>query len=70
LLRIDIDWHASYRHLLESLYDRLIPGGVLLLDDYGHYLGARRAVDEFRRERGIHLPLMRVDYSCRMMIKP
>ena len=70
LLRIDTDWHASYAHLLEFLYDRLVPGGVLLLDDYGHFLGARRAVDEFRRKRGIHQPLLRVDYSCRMMIKP
>jgi hypothetical protein len=70
LLRIDTDWHASYTHLLEQLYDRLVPGGVLLLDDYGHFLGARRAVDDFRRKRGIHLPLLRVDYSCRLMIKP
>lgn len=70
LLRIDTDWYESYRHLLGTLYDRLVPGGVLLLDDYGHMLGAKRAVDEFRRERGIHAPLLRVDYSCRMMIKP
>lgn len=69
LLRIDTDWYASYRHLLEALYDRLSPGGVLLLDDYGHMLGARRAADEFRRSRAIHLPLLRVDYSCRLMIK-
>jgi hypothetical protein len=69
LLRIDTDWHASYTHLLNSLYDRIVPGGVLLLDDYGHFLGARRAVDEFRQRRAIHLPLLRVDYSCRMMIK-
>ena len=70
LLRIHTDWHASYAHLLEFLDDRLVPGGVLLLDDYGHFLGARRAVDEFRRKRGIHQPLLRVDYSCRLMIKP
>jgi O-methyltransferase len=70
LLRIDTDWYESYRHLLAHLYERLVPGGVLLLDDYGHMLGAKRAVDEFRRERGVHTPLLRVDYSCRMMIKP
>jgi hypothetical protein len=70
LLRIDTDWYCSYRHLLDTLYDKLVPGGVLLLDDYGHMLGARRAVDEFRRERGIYTPLLRVDYSCRLMIKP
>lgn len=70
LLRIDTDWYESYRHLLGSLYDRLVPGGILILDDYGHMLGAKRATDEFRRERRIHQPLLRVDYSCRMMIKP
>ncbi|WP_439579732.1 TylF/MycF/NovP-related O-methyltransferase [Elioraea sp.] len=70
LLRIDTDWYDSYRHLLRTLYDRLVPGGVLLLDDYGHMLGAKRAVDEFRQERGIRQPLLRVDYSCRMMLKP
>jgi hypothetical protein len=69
LLRIDTDWHASYVHLLDHLYDRLVPGGVLLLDDYGHFLGARKAVDDFRRERGLHAPLLRLDYSCRVMIK-
>jgi hypothetical protein len=70
LLRIDTDWHASYVHLLDALYDRVVPGGVLLFDDYGHFLGARQAVDDFRRARGIHQPLVRIDYSCRMMIKP
>lgn len=70
LLRIDTDWYQSYRHLLGSLYDRLVPGGILILDDYGHMLGARRATDEFRQERRIRQPLLRVDYSCRMMIKP
>lgn len=69
LLRIDTDWYASYAHLLDTLYDRIVPGGVLLLNDYGHMLGARRAVDEFRHKRGIHLPMLRVDYSCRLMIK-
>lgn len=70
LLRIDTDWHASYAHLLGTLYDRVVSGGVLLFDDYGHFLGARQAVDDFRRARGIYQPLVRIDYSCRMMIKP
>ena len=69
LLRIDTDWYASHRHLLHALYDRVVPGGVVIFDDYGHFTGAKRAVDEFRAERGIVTPLIRVDYSCRMMIK-
>ena len=69
LLRIDTDWYASYRHILVHLYDRVVPGGVVIFDDYGHFGGARKAVDEFRAQRGITSPLMRADYSCRVMIK-
>ncbi len=69
LLRIDTDWYASYRHVLHELYDRVVPGGVVIFDDYGHFIGARRAIEEFRAERRITAPLLRVDYSCRMMIK-
>jgi O-methyltransferase len=69
VLRIDTDWYASYRHVLRELYDRVVPGGVVIFDDYGHFRGARQAVDEFRAERRITAPLLRIDYSCRMMIK-
>ena len=47
LLRLDTDWYESTRHELEHLYDRLSPGGVLILDDYGDWEGARQATDEF-----------------------
>jgi O-methyltransferase len=47
VLRLDTDWYASTRHELEHLYPRLVPGGVLLLDDYGYWDGARRATEEF-----------------------
>lgn len=69
LLRIDTDWHSSYKHALPYLYDRVVRGGVIIFDDYGHFLGARKAVDEFIAERAIASPLVRVDYSCRLMIK-
>lgn len=70
VLRIDTDWHASIAHTLEHLYPRLSSGGVLIVDDYGHLSGARLAVDEYlaRLERA---PLLvRVDYSCRLAVKP
>jgi O-methyltransferase len=60
LLRLDTDWYESTRHELEHLYDRLQPGGVLVLDDYGHWEGARQAVDEFlaeTRERLLLVPM-------------
>lgn len=67
LLRLDTDWYESTRHELEHLYPRLARAGVLILDDYGHWDGARRAVDEyFAREP---LLLTRVDYACRVVVK-
>ena len=69
LLRIDTDWYASYKHILEALYDRVVPGGLVIFDDYGQFKGARRAVDDFIAVRKITSPLLRVDFSCRMLIK-
>lgn len=48
LLRLDTDWYESTRHELVHLWPRLEQGGVLILDDYGWWDGARRAVDEYR----------------------
>jgi len=70
LLRLDTDWYESTRHELEHLYPRLRPGGVLILDDYGFWRGARDAVDEYLREQGVQLLLNRVDDCGRMAIKP
>jgi len=67
LLRLDTDWYESTRISLEVLYPRLSVGGVCILDDYGHWEGARVAVDEFF---GDHRPLMhQIDYSGRIFMK-
>ncbi|MCA9105069.1 MAG: class I SAM-dependent methyltransferase [Planctomycetales bacterium] len=68
LLRLDTDWYESTRHELEHLMPRLSPGGVLIIDDYGHWQGCRRAVDEYLSEHGLHLLLHRIDYTGRMAI--
>jgi predicted O-methyltransferase YrrM len=47
VLHIDGDWYESVKACLESLYDKVVPGGVIQLDDYGYWQGARKAVDEF-----------------------
>jgi hypothetical protein len=70
LLRLDTDWYASTRHELEHLYPLLVPGGVLIIDDYGHYAGARKATDEFFRSQAHGILLCRVDYSGRIAVKP
>ena len=67
LLRLDTDWHSSTAHELEHLYPLLAAGGVLIIDDYGHFQGARKAVDEYFAENPILLT--RVDYTGRMGTK-
>ena len=69
LLRLDTDWYESTRHEMIHLFPRLCVGGVLILDDYGHWLGARRAVDEYLREHNVPLFLQKIDYSGRYAVK-
>ncbi|MFE2988233.1 TylF/MycF/NovP-related O-methyltransferase [Streptomyces sp. NPDC059262] len=69
ILRLDTDWYASTKHELDHLYDRLVPGGVLLIDDYGYWQGSRQAVDEFMEKRGERLLLLRMDEG-RIAVKP
>lgn len=68
LLRLDTDWYKSTKHELETLYPRLVPGGVLIIDDYGHFQGAREAVDEYFGDCGPFL--VRTDYTSRVAVKP
>jgi hypothetical protein len=70
VLHIDGDWYESVKVCLDSLYDKVVPSGVIQLDDYGYWKGARKAVDEFIEQRGIQAPLQRLDYSGRFLIKP
>jgi hypothetical protein len=67
LLRLDTGWYASTRHELEHLYPRLAVGGVLIVNDYGHYRGSRKAVDECLN--GHRIFLQRLDYSARLAVK-
>jgi O-methyltransferase len=69
LLRLDTDWYASTKHELEHLYPRLVDGGVLIVDDYGHYEGARRAVDEYFAASGEPVLLNRIDYTGRIAVR-
>jgi hypothetical protein len=68
LLRLDTDWYESTAHELAHLYPRLASGGVLIIDDYGHWDGARRAVDEYF-STGEPILLTRIDYTGRMGVK-
>ena len=70
LLHIDADWYDSVKLCLERFYDSVQPGGYVVIDDYGHWEGCRRAIDEFLRDRGIDITLTRVDYTGRYFLKP
>ena len=69
LLRLDTDWYQSTIHELTHLYPRLSPRGIVIIDDYGHFKGAREAVDEYFHEKKIVPFLHRIDYSGRLIIK-
>ena len=69
LLRLDTDWYESTKHELEHLFPRLVKHGVLIIDDYGHWQGARKAVDEYFADNKIPILLSRVDYTGRVAIK-
>ena len=69
ILRLDTDWYESTRHELVHLFPRLVPGGVLIIDDYGDWEGSRKAVDEYLEENGLPIFLSRID-SARLAIVP
>lgn len=66
LLRLDTDWYESTKHELIHLFPRISPGGVIIIDDYGHWQGARKAVDEYIKEKKIKILLNRIDYTGRI----
>ena len=70
LLHIDADWYDSVKLCLERFYDQVSPGGYVVIDDYGHWEGCRRAVDEFLASRSVGVPLTVVDYTGRYFQKP
>ena len=70
LLRLDTDWYESTRHELEHLYPRLSSGGILIIDDYGHWRGSRKATDEYIEKYAPSLFLNRIDYTGRIALKP
>lgn len=64
LLRLDGDWHESTRVCLEHLYDQLVPGGFLIIDDYGCFSGCTKATDDFFAARGERPTFVDVDGEC------
>lgn len=69
LLRLDTDWYESTAHEFRHLYHRLASGGVLILDDYEWWQGAKQATDEFLAEAEAKLLLVRMG-DGRIAVKP
>ena len=69
LLRLDTDWYESTYHELNHLFPRLSPHGVLIIDDYGWWKGAKQATDQYFEENNIQILLNRIDSSGRMGLK-
>ena len=70
LLRLDTDWYKSTAYELEILYPKVVPGGIVVVDDYGHFKGARKAVDEYFSKTETFPLFCRADYTGRIMVKP
>ncbi len=68
LLRLDTDWYESTLHEMKHLYPKLVSRGVLIIDDYGHWQGARQAIDEYFLTTS-PLLLNRIDYTGRIAVK-
>jgi len=69
LLRLDTDWYESTKLELQVLYPILENQGILLIDDYGHWAGAKEAVDEYFAAKNYRPLLQAIDYTARLVIK-
>jgi O-methyltransferase len=64
ILRLDADLYTSTMEALDSLYEKLAPGGFLIVDDYYAFLPCRTAITQFREAHGITEPIHRIDWSA------
>jgi hypothetical protein len=70
LLHLDGDWYESVKVCLDELYDSVIQGGFIVIDDYGHWQGCRKATDEFIKQRNLKIDLSSTDYTGVYFQKP
>lgn len=68
-LHIDADWYDSVQLALVTFYDRVSTGGVIILDDFGHWEGCREAFYDFAAERDVKPLLERFGHTQAYWIK-
>jgi O-methyltransferase len=66
ILRLDTDWYSSTKKELEILFPLLEKNGILIIDDYGYWKGARKAVDEYFKDKKV--TMFKIDFTGRMII--
>ena len=69
ILRLDADWYESTKCVLDNLYDNVVQRGYVIVDDYGHWEGCKKAVDEFFAKRNLKVELRQIDYTGFYFIK-
>lgn len=69
-LHMDGDWYKSTMDILIHLYDQVVPGGYIQVDDYGYWEGCRNALHEFAKERSLKLALHPIDETGVWFLKP
>ena len=69
LLRLDTDWYESTKHELVHLYPLIVKNGVLIIDDYGHWSGSKKATIEYLTEINEPILLQKIGHSARVGIK-
>jgi hypothetical protein len=68
LLRLDTNFYESTQHELKYLYPLMVPGGVIIMNDYGEWAGARKAIDEYIEANNIKILLNRIDKTGRVAV--
>jgi len=69
LLHIDADWYESVMFSLDTFYDRVSDGGIVVLNDFGHWEGCREAFYDFAQKRNLRPVLERVGHTEAYWIK-
>ncbi|MEH2377969.1 MAG: TylF/MycF/NovP-related O-methyltransferase [Nostoc sp.] len=64
LLHADGDWYESTMDIFNTLYDSVVPNGLIQVDDYGHWDGCKKALHDFESLRGEQFNLYRIDYTA------
>jgi hypothetical protein len=70
VLRLDTDWYESTKFELDNFYDKVSTGGIIIVDDYGAWVGAKKAVDDFLTERNINVNLIDATGGAVLFYKP